>query len=102
MTLQQAAPLVHRHKRTLERYLKKMPLPQVQGRGGKPSLWAWAELAPWLEEEFEIPMPTDFPSDPRSILARGVVDDLADKLADRLTDTNTQPHATPDIPKTIG
>ena len=99
VTLQQVAPLIHRQKRTLERYLRSMPLPTVQGSGGKASLWRWSELGPWLEKQFEIPMPKKFTADSTRILTDGLADDLADKVAAKLTDTNTQPHATTDIPK---
>lgn len=59
--LDQAAALVNRHKRTLERYQakpsKKMPLPAVQGVGGKKSEWDYATLKPWLEKEFSKLLP---------------------------------------------
>ena len=50
--LDQAAALVNRSKRTLERHLRKMPNPVVQGAGGKKSEWVYEELRPWLENEF--------------------------------------------------
>jgi hypothetical protein len=52
VTLDQAAALVNRNKRTLERKKKKMPAPAVKGGGGKPTEWIWSELRPWLEKEF--------------------------------------------------
>jgi len=61
VNLDEAAAMVHRSKRTLERQLSKMPAPHVQGGGGKPSLWKWAELRPWLEKEFVPDLPKRFP-----------------------------------------
>jgi len=63
VTLQQAAGMVSRCKRSLQRLLPKMPAPRVQGAGGKPSEWAWSELRPWLEKNFERPLPERFPAD---------------------------------------
>jgi hypothetical protein len=61
ITLDQAAALVNRRKRTLERYKndkkRKMPKPRVPGGGGKPAEWAWNELKPWLEEHFNRQLP---------------------------------------------
>lgn len=61
VTLDEAAAMVHRSKKTLERYLAKMPAPYVQGGGGKPSLWKWDELRPWLEQQFVPDLPERFP-----------------------------------------
>ncbi len=63
VTLQQAAAMVSRSKRTLERKKVRMPLPRVEGGGGKPAEWAWSELRPWLEKEFGRPLPEKFPAD---------------------------------------
>ncbi len=66
VTLHQAAAMVNRVKKTLERYKKDdstMPQPRVSGGGGKPDEWAWAELRPWLEKTFERPLPERFPAD---------------------------------------
>jgi hypothetical protein len=66
VTLQQAAAIVHRSKKTLERYKKNdsaMPQPKVQGGGGKSDLWAWPELRVWLEKQFEQELPDRFPGD---------------------------------------
>jgi hypothetical protein len=57
ITLDQAAALVGRSKRTLERYKRKMPSPAVEGGGGKPAEWIWSELRPWLEKEFNRLLP---------------------------------------------
>jgi predicted DNA-binding transcriptional regulator AlpA len=63
ITLHQAAAMVNKSKRTLERLLSKMPMPRVQGAGGKSSEWAWPELRPWLEKEYERKLPERFPAD---------------------------------------
>lgn len=63
VTLQQAAAMVSRSKKTLERRKKEMPAPKVSGGGGKPDEWAWSELRPWLEKEFERSLPERFPAD---------------------------------------
>jgi hypothetical protein len=55
--LDQAAALVNRSKRTLERRLSQMPPPAVQGTGGKKSEWLYCDLRPWLEKEFEKKLP---------------------------------------------
>jgi len=63
VTLDQAAGKVHRSKRTLERYKTKgtMPAPAVEGGGGRPDLWEWKTLGPWLEQTFGIKQPDRFP-----------------------------------------
>jgi len=64
ITLQQAAALVHRSKRALEEYKARgMPKPRVRGGGGKPSLWAYAEIRPWLTKTFDISLPERFFAD---------------------------------------
>lgn len=59
--LDQAAALVNRSKRTLERLqadpTKNMPLPFIQGGGGKKSEWKYSELKLWLEKEFTRKLP---------------------------------------------
>jgi hypothetical protein len=65
VNLDEAAAIVHRSKKTLERYLSKMPAAYVQGGGGKPSLWKWAELRPWLEKQFVPDLPKRFPRNVR-------------------------------------
>jgi hypothetical protein len=65
VTLDQAAALVHRSKRTLERYRDQgMPEPRNQGRRGHPNLWAWADVRPWLERTFGFSLPEQFPASP--------------------------------------
>jgi hypothetical protein len=65
VTLDEAAAIVHRVKRTLERHLANMPAPFVQGGGGKASLWKWNELRPWLESEYVPDLPKRFPRNVR-------------------------------------
>jgi hypothetical protein len=66
VTLDQAAALVNRSKKTLYRYLNKpgssMPQPDVEGLGGKAHEWRWSILRPWLEQEFGKKLPEKFPS----------------------------------------
>jgi hypothetical protein len=67
VTLAQAAGMVHRAKRTLEHYKSTgMPLPTVEGGGGRPDLWDWEVIRPWLEAEFGINLPETFPAGRRS------------------------------------
>jgi len=64
VTLDQAAASVSRKKRTLERRKTKgtLPPPYVEGGGGKPALWNWSVLRPWLTEEFGVRLPERFPA----------------------------------------
>jgi hypothetical protein len=50
--LDQMAALVNRSKRTLERQLKNMPMPAVEGGGGKKAEWLYADVRPWLENTY--------------------------------------------------
>lgn len=52
VTLDQCAATVGLRKRSLERYRGQMPPPRVKGRNGRPTLWAWLEVRPWLEKTF--------------------------------------------------
>jgi hypothetical protein len=67
VTLNQAAVMVHRSKRSLERYKTKgkLPPPAVEGGGGMPDLWDWKEIRPWLTATFKIDLPERFPASPR-------------------------------------
>jgi hypothetical protein len=58
--LDQAAALVNRSKKTLERMLEKgkMPQPDIEGGGGKKHEWIYAKLKPWLEREYGKLLPT--------------------------------------------
>jgi len=69
VTLDQAAAIVGRSKRTLERYLNDpkyrhygMPQPDVEGAGGKAHEWHWQRLRAWLEKTFPRPLPERFPA----------------------------------------
>jgi len=55
--LDQAAALVNRSKRSLQRRLGQMPPPAIRGKGGKKSEWIWSDLRPWLEKEFSRKLP---------------------------------------------
>ncbi len=61
VTLDQIGAMVHRSKRSMERYRKQMPAPRVCGRRGRPHLWAWTEVRPWLEATFGLLLPEYFP-----------------------------------------
>jgi hypothetical protein len=63
VTLLQIASIVNRSKRTLEGYTKKMPMPVVEGGGGKPAEWEWDTIRPWLEKEFGRKLDAVFPGD---------------------------------------
>src|SRR5262249_24574311 len=67
VTLSQAASIVHRHKRTLEYYKTKgvLPDPAVEGGGGKPHLYDWKVMRPWLDEHFGVKLPETFLANPR-------------------------------------
>ena len=59
VTLDQAAALVNRSKRTLRRRFDNadMPEPDVTGKTGEPHEWRWSRLRPWLEETFRRKLP---------------------------------------------
>ena len=65
VTLHQAAAMVNRSKKTLERLktASDFPMPRVQGSGGKPDEWAWSEIRPYLEKRFDRALPKRFPAD---------------------------------------
>ena len=64
VTLNQAAAIVNRQKKSLERYLYKemLPPPDVEGGGGKPHEWKWSRLRPCLELIYKKQLPAKFPS----------------------------------------
>lgn len=65
VTLQQAAAMVSRAKKTLERRKandSKFPMPRVAGGGGKPDEYAWSEMRLYLEGEFDRKLPEQFPA----------------------------------------
>jgi hypothetical protein len=65
VTLDQAAAIVHRSKRTLEKHMTReknpLPAPDTRGVGGHANEWVWATLRPWLEREYCKPLPEHFP-----------------------------------------
>jgi hypothetical protein len=65
VTLVQLAVLLRRTKRTMERYLKRMPPPRVRGRRGCPQQWDWKVIRPWLESTFDVSLPQHFPASGR-------------------------------------
>jgi len=66
VTLDQAAALVNRSKKTLERLKRRksnpLPNPDIEGGGGVPDEWKWDTLRPWLEAEFKRRLPKLPPS----------------------------------------
>lgn len=64
VTLDQAAGMVHKSKRTLERYKTKgtLPKPAVEGGGGRADLYDWSTMRPWLIETFGVQLPIEFPA----------------------------------------
>jgi hypothetical protein len=65
--LDQAAASVHTSKRTLERYKTEgtLPDPVREGGGGKPALYDWKVMRPWLENVFGVKLPERFPGNVR-------------------------------------
>lgn len=65
LTLDQLAAIVHRSKFTLRHYFERgMPRPRVLGMRGRPHLWAWTEVRPWLETTFGQALPERYPGLP--------------------------------------
>jgi hypothetical protein len=64
VTLNQAASIVHKKKRTLEHYKTRgmLPPPTVEGGGGRADLWEWRVIRPWLEATFHMRLPDTFPA----------------------------------------
>lgn len=61
VSLDQAASIVHRKKRALEAYKSKgLPDPDIKGGGGKPNLWKWQTIRPFLLR-FRPDLPERFP-----------------------------------------
>ena len=58
ITLTQAAGMVKKGKRTLERYKTKgtLPPPVVEGGAGRADLYDWAVMRPWLADTFKWPL----------------------------------------------
>jgi hypothetical protein len=57
--LDQAAAAVHVSKRTLERCKTQgtLPEPTVEGGGGRPALYDWKIMRPWLTKKFGVILP---------------------------------------------
>ncbi len=64
VTLDQAAAVVGRSKRSLELYLQRgdLPRPDLPGGGGKAHRWYWNTLRPALEKHFRPDLPLKFPA----------------------------------------
>ncbi len=64
VTLKQAAAMVNRSNRTLERLKERkgFPRPEVLGGGSKPHEYAWSEMRPFLEKEYKRSLPETFPA----------------------------------------
>jgi hypothetical protein len=68
VTLSQAAALVCRSKRALEKYKHKpggLPPPDIKGGRGKPDLWKWSTIRPFLHQNFRHDLPETFPGNRR-------------------------------------
>jgi hypothetical protein len=61
VTLDEAAAMVQRSKRTLQK-ARKLPAPDIRGGGGRPHEWKWSRIRPWLEAEYHRSLPKTFPS----------------------------------------
>lgn len=63
ITLDQAAALVHKSKRTLERLKTKgeLPPPSIEGGGGRADYWDWPAIRPVLMAQFHIRLPENCP-----------------------------------------
>lgn len=61
VTLDQMAAMVHRRKRSLERYRNVIPGRLTRGSRGHMALWDWSLARGWLEEKFGVLMPERFP-----------------------------------------
>ena len=64
VTLDKMAAAVSRSKKTLERLKAdgKLPIPDVEGGGGKPDEWIWSNVKPILEQHYNRKLPDRFPS----------------------------------------
>jgi hypothetical protein len=65
VTLNQAAAMVNKSKKTLERRKNEksstMPKPEVEGGGGIADEWLWDTIRPWLEAKYKKKLPVVFP-----------------------------------------
>ena len=96
VTLYQAAKIVCRSKRTLEK-IKDLPLPNVEGGGGKTAFWAWDEMRPWLELHFGMKLPKKFPKHipPRPPVLSADSDDDPGEPAEEPAVTKGKPKSPP-------
>lgn len=62
VTLNQAAGIVRKSKRTLEGWRQELPPPDVIGGHGKANLWRWSKLKPALENKAGLKLPEQFPT----------------------------------------
>lgn len=66
VTLSMMAAIVQRSPRTLEKWKARpknpLPLPDIEGGGGKPDEWEWSRVRPWLQDESGRRLPVVFPS----------------------------------------
>jgi hypothetical protein len=64
VTLDQMAACVSRSKRALEKYKtnkkNRLPLPDIDGGGGRADEWLWNNVRPWLEKTFGRNLPEKF------------------------------------------
>jgi hypothetical protein len=69
VTLDMMAAIVSKHKSTLERCKRRqnnpLPLPKIEGGGGKADEWLWDVVRPWLEAEYSRQLPERYPALPR-------------------------------------
>ena len=65
VTLTQAAAIVNKSKRTLERLKNdgELPAPAVKGGKGRADEWRWSDIRPILETEYRRQLPGTFPTD---------------------------------------
>lgn len=74
LTLDQIGALIGRSKRSMERYLYKMPdthphhlpEPDMEGGGGRPHMWLYSTIRPWIVKVFGLELDPDRPT-PRRI-----------------------------------
>jgi len=62
VTLLQAAAWVQKSKQALKKLKAKMPPPTIHGGAGKADQWAWREIRPWLQKQFDRRLPECLPS----------------------------------------
>lgn len=65
VTLDQAAAIVGRAKKTVERAIARdldAPAPNIEGGGGNRHEWIWSEIRVWLEKKYGRRLPERYPS----------------------------------------